>query len=61
MGKVLSVSAKRLRHVSVSRWGHKGSIENLQQVWYWETERHWIITAYMTRRLTNGEVEWHKN
>jgi hypothetical protein len=25
------------------------------------TERHWIITAYMTRRLANGEVEWHKN
>jgi hypothetical protein len=24
-------------------------------------ERHWIITAYMTRRLANGEVEWHKN
>jgi hypothetical protein len=25
------------------------------------TERHWIITAYITRRLANGEVEWHKN
>jgi hypothetical protein len=24
-------------------------------------ERHWIITAYMTRRIANGEVEWHKN
>lgn len=23
--------------------------------------RHWIITAYLTRRLANGEVEWHKN
>ena len=23
--------------------------------------RHWIITAYMTRRLANGEVEWRKN
>ena len=22
--------------------------------------RHWIITAYMTRQLVNGEVEWHK-
>ena len=22
--------------------------------------RHWIITAYMTRRLANGEVEWRK-
>ena len=22
--------------------------------------RHWIITAYMTRRLVNGEVEWRK-
>jgi hypothetical protein len=22
--------------------------------------RHWIITAYMTRRLTNGEIEWRK-
>ena len=24
-------------------------------------ERNWIITAYMTRRLANGEVEWHRN
>jgi hypothetical protein len=24
-------------------------------------ERHWIITAYMTSRLTNGEIEWNKN
>ena len=23
--------------------------------------RHWIITAYLTRRLANGEIEWHKN
>ena len=22
--------------------------------------RNWIITAYMTRRLANGEVEWRK-
>jgi hypothetical protein len=25
------------------------------------TERHWIITAYLTRRLASGEVEWQKN
>ena len=25
------------------------------------TERHWIITAYITRRLANGEVEWNRN
>lgn len=24
-------------------------------------ERHWIITAYITRRLANGDLEWHKN
>jgi hypothetical protein len=24
-------------------------------------ERHWIITAYMTRRVTSGGVEWHKD
>ncbi len=24
-------------------------------------ERHWIITAYITRRLANGEVEWRRN
>ena len=23
-------------------------------------ERNWIITAYITRRLTNGEIEWLK-
>jgi hypothetical protein len=23
-------------------------------------ERHWVITAYITRRLTNGELEWLK-
>jgi len=25
------------------------------------TERHWIITAYITRRVANGEVEWLRN
>jgi len=24
-------------------------------------ERNWIITAYMTRRLAGGDVEWRKN
>ena len=24
-------------------------------------ERHWIITAYITRRIARGEVEWHKD
>jgi hypothetical protein len=24
------------------------------------TERHWIITAYMARRLAEGEVEWQR-
>jgi hypothetical protein len=24
-------------------------------------ERHWIITAYLTRRLMNGEIEWQKS
>jgi hypothetical protein len=24
-------------------------------------ERHWVITAYMTRRITSGGVEWRKN
>ena len=23
-------------------------------------ERNWIITAYVTRRLMNGEIEWQK-
>lgn len=25
------------------------------------TERNWIITAYVTRRLINGEIEWQKS
>lgn len=25
------------------------------------TERHWIITAYRTRQLAEGEVEWKRN
>ncbi len=25
------------------------------------TERNWIITAYITRRIMNGEIEWQKN
>jgi hypothetical protein len=25
------------------------------------TERHWIITAYVTRRLIDGEIEWQKS
>ena len=25
------------------------------------TERNWIITAYITRRLMNGETEWQKS
>ena len=24
-------------------------------------DRHWIITAYISRRLMEGEVEWKKN
>ncbi len=24
-------------------------------------ERHWVITAYITRRLANGVVEWSKS
>ena len=24
-------------------------------------ERHWIITAYRTRQLAEGEVEWKRN
>ena len=24
------------------------------------TERHWIVTAYMTNRLTGGDVEWKR-
>jgi hypothetical protein len=23
--------------------------------------RHWVITAYMTRRLVEGEVEWKRS
>ena len=26
-----------------------------------EIARHWIITAYITRRLANGEAEWNRN
>ncbi len=26
-----------------------------------EAERHWIITAYMARKLSKGEVEWQKS
>lgn len=25
------------------------------------TERSWIITAYITSRLINGEIEWQKS
>ena len=24
-------------------------------------ERNWMITAYLTRRLSNGEIEWQKS
>jgi len=24
-------------------------------------ERHWVVTAYITRRLANGEVEWQRD
>jgi hypothetical protein len=24
------------------------------------SRRHWIITAYTTRRLASGELEWHR-
>jgi hypothetical protein len=26
----------------------------------WPVGRHWIITAYMTRRLSGGQIEWQK-
>ena len=25
------------------------------------TERHWIITAYMARKLAEGEIEWKRD
>jgi hypothetical protein len=25
------------------------------------TSRHWVITAYLTRRLAEGEVEWKRS
>lgn len=24
-------------------------------------ERHWVVTAYITRRLTPGEIEWQRS
>jgi len=24
-------------------------------------QRHWIVTAYMARKLAEGEIEWKKN
>jgi hypothetical protein len=26
-----------------------------------ETERHWIVTAYIARKLAEGDVEWQRN
>ena len=26
-----------------------------------EPKRHWIITAYIARKLAEGEIEWRKN
>lgn len=26
----------------------------------WPVNRHWIVTAYMTRRLSGGKIEWQK-
>lgn len=26
-----------------------------------ETKRHWIVTAYIARKLTGGEIEWKRN
>jgi hypothetical protein len=34
----------------------KGEVELTE-----ERERHWIITAYLTRKLAEGEVEWRRN
>jgi hypothetical protein len=28
---------------------------------YAEETRHWIITAYISRRLPQGEVEWRRS
>ena len=28
---------------------------------YGSSRRHWIITAYIARRLAGGEIEWKKN
>ena len=25
------------------------------------TQRHWLITAYIARRLTEGDVEWTRS
>jgi hypothetical protein len=26
-----------------------------------QVERHWIITAYITRKLSGGKIEWRRN
>ena len=26
-----------------------------------QVERHWIITAYITRKLSGGKIEWQRN
>jgi hypothetical protein len=26
----------------------------------WPVDRHWIVTAYITRRLSGGKIEWQK-
>ena len=26
----------------------------------WPVNRHWIVTAYITRRLSGGTIEWQK-
>jgi hypothetical protein len=26
----------------------------------WPVNRHWIVTAYITRRLSGGKIEWQK-
>lgn len=46
-----------------SRWytdAQKGKHVVVVVVSEFATERHWIITAYITRKLAGGELEWKR-
>jgi len=60
VNRSLRMSTARLFYKKFDEIGHGKFIVVVVVSELNEIIRHWIITAYSTRKITNGELEWRK-